>query len=438
MRPIARSWSVALLVGCLIAAVAVAGGQENSVSLCEGLYKDRWLTPDDLATVLSNHRAWLHSKREPNDTRKANLCQARLSGANLQRADLLEANLQETELIEANLQEARLFGANLQRADLLEANLHQASLYGAGLIEANLSGANMQEADLTVAILTGARLSGANLQKANLTVAYLAGVDLSGANFQEADLFGANLQGAIYEPNPVKLPNFWTLTEPENKLETLVFHKSPAALFALREAFKRGGMHTQERQITYAIEHTRRLQAWKSRDLWKKSESLFNYVWFELPSGYGMAPRQALAGLGLLIALFSIPYMVAVTTHGPAGIWMVWIPDRVHKAEGEANPVRVTSAFFFSPLKMWSAGRWQRGVARGLSVLLIGLYFSVLSAFSLGWRELNVGTWIARVQPREYMLRATGWVRTVSGIQSLLSVYLLALWVLTYFGRPFE
>ena len=56
----------------------------------------------------------------------------------------------------------------------------------------------------------------------------------------------------------------------------------------------------------------------------------------------------------------------------------------------------------------------------------------------LGWRELNVGTWIARVQSREYVLRATGWVRTVSGIQSLLSVYLLALWVLTYFGRPFE
>ena len=75
---------------------------------------------------------------------------------------------------------------------------------------------------------------------------------------------------------------------------------------------------------------------------------------------------------------------------------------------------------------------------RGVSVPLIGLYFSLLSAFSLGWRELNVGTWIARVQSREYVLRATGWVRTVSGLQSLLSVYLLALWVLTYFGRPFE
>jgi hypothetical protein len=73
-----------------------------------------------------------------------------------------------------------------------------------------------------------------------------------------------------------------------------------------------------------------------------------------------------------------------------------------------------------------------------VNVLCTGLYFSLLSAFSLGWRELNVGTWIARLQPREYILRPTGWVRTVAGIQSLLSVYLLALWVLTYFGRPFE
>ena len=66
------------------------------------------------------------------------------------------------------------------------------------------------------------------------------------------------------------------------------------------------------------------------------------------------------------------------------------------------------------------------------------LYFSLLSAFHLGWRELNVGSWIARLQTREYTLRARGWVRTVSGLQALISVYLLALAVLSYFGRLFE
>jgi hypothetical protein len=70
--------------------------------------------------------------------------------------------------------------------------------------------------------------------------------------------------------------------------------------------------------------------------------------------------------------------------------------------------------------------------------LRYALYFSLLSAFSIGWKDFNVGSWIARVQGREYALRATGWVRVVSGLQSLLSVYLLAIWALTYFGRPFQ
>jgi hypothetical protein len=66
------------------------------------------------------------------------------------------------------------------------------------------------------------------------------------------------------------------------------------------------------------------------------------------------------------------------------------------------------------------------------------LYFSVLSAFNIGWRELNVGNWIQRLQAKEYTLKATGWVRTVSGVQSLISAYLLAIWALTYFGQSFE
>ncbi|OGR31021.1 MAG: hypothetical protein A2139_08490 [Desulfobacca sp. RBG_16_60_12] len=47
-------------------------------------------------------------------------------------------------------------------------------------------------------------------------------------------------------------------------------------------------------------------------------------------------------------------------------------------------------------------------------------------------------SWTSRIQMREYILRATGWPRSVAGLQSLLSVYLPALWVLTYFGCPFD
>ena len=87
---------------------------------------------------------------------------------------------------------------------------------------------------------------------------------------------------------------------------------------------------------------------------------------------------------------------------------------------------------------MGTWARFNERLWRIWRALRLALYFSLLSAFHLGWRELNVGTWISRLQKREYNLRATGWVRTVSGLQSLLSVYMLALWALTYFGRPFD
>jgi hypothetical protein len=330
--------SLVLLVGCLNMIVAMAGEPA-----CDGPYKGRTLTPEELATVLDNHQAWAESDRKPDDERRANLC--------------------------------------------------------------------------------------------------------------GADLGEAHLQGAVYEPNPGKLPNFLTLTDPGNHLGTLVFYRSPIALIELREAFKKGGMRTQERQLTYAIERSRRLQAWNPswyysrkedprpwlEQLAGKSESLFSYVLFELPSGYDMAPSRALATLGCLILVFSLVYMVALlTARGRAGIWVTWPADRVYQEEGAKEAARVTTAFFFPRVQARAAGRWWGMLLRGVCLPLIGLYFSLLSAFSLGWRELNVGTWIARVQTREYVLRATGWVRMVAGIQSLLSVYLLALWVLTYFGRPFE
>ena len=65
------------------------------------------------------------------------------------------------------------------------------------------------------------------------------------------------------------------------------------------------------------------------------------------------------------------------------------------------------------------------------------LWFSILCAFRLGYGSFQVGDWIGRLQPREFTLGATGWCRTVAGVQSLLSLCLLALTVLCVFGRPF-
>lgn len=116
-------------------------------------------------------------------------------------------------------------------------------------------------------------------------------------------------------------------------------------------------------------------------------------------------------------------------------MWLVWSSDRIEKQLGADAPIGVTGHVVI-PRALLLTGQSQ--VVRLLRAIRYGMYFSILSAFHIGWRDLNVGTWISRMQPNEYTMRATGLVRVASGIQSLISVYLAALWVLTYFGRPFE
>jgi hypothetical protein len=54
--------------------------------------------------------------------------------------------------------------------------------------------------------------------------------------------------------------------------------------------------------------------------------------------------------------------------------------------------------------------------------LVWSAYFSLLSAFQIGYRDFSIGTWLSRTQLRNFGLEPVGWVRTVSGFQSLLSV----------------
>jgi Pentapeptide repeats (8 copies) len=458
-----RSWlfCVVFVVGDLFVTVLAVSAQRPWEPACTSRYKGRRPDPKVIAAILADHEAWLKDleqgkvKGDTPDERRANLCgthlnranfkKVNLSEANLQKANLVEANLQKANLQKANLQEANLVGANLEKANLMEANLQKASLFMANLQEAQLSVANLHKVDLRWAKLRKADLTGANLQEANLMRANFQEADLYGANLQEAnvwwtdfsqaDLSLANLRATMFEPRPGAFPSMDSILLIETEgLEEIKFSREPHALVAMREAFKKAGMREQERKLTYAIERGKRELAWRKPFGADKIETGLKYILFEATCHYGLFPGQPLRLLSGFLVVFSIPYLFALKARGRAGIWAIWSPDRVHKTEGQETPVRVTDEFSFS---RWTGTRWET-LARWIRAFGVALYFSFLSAVHIGWRDLNVGTWITRMQPREYTLRATGWVRTVSGLQSLLSVYLIALSVLTYFGRLFE
>ncbi len=431
----------AALAGLVLFAVPAMAGEAPSGQAatrgCEGLFKGgRRPTAEELVRILRAHAEWIRADAKEDDPRRANLCQANLNAANLRgvdlrEAELTEANLTRLDLSEANFKSASLNGASLSGANLTRANLVEARLVRAGLGGANLSGANLNAAFLDHAYvnranLEGARLFDADLRDTNLSQADLTRADLRKADLRGADLTGANLAETIFEPTPGALPLIHTVALASN-LWRMSFQATPLSLVELREEFKRRGLRRQEREITYAIRHTERRKAREGS--WPEMvESALDYILFEATCLYGLSPGRPLAILAILIPLFAIPYVIAL--HGRrrrAGIWAIRMSDRAYKRNVPDRSVRVTGQM---RLLGWRHG-WFRNVR-------IAFYFSLLSAFNIGWRELNIGDWIARLQAREYTLKASGWVRAVSGLQSLVSVYLVALWALTYFGRPFE
>jgi uncharacterized protein YjbI with pentapeptide repeats len=436
-----------------------AAPPDGRVNLCNANLREVELNKTDLFLARLNEADLFGAKlNEVNLSRaelnKANLSYAELNKANLSGAELNEADLSEAELNKANLSYAELNKANLswaklnkanlswaklneadlswaelQEADLSEAELNEANLLGAELNKANLSGAELNKADLYGAELNKANLSWAKLNEANLSRAKLNEAHLGQASVAGARLDNADLTAAHYAPNSAapdpyvaQIKGVATVTFPAGE---------EVGLVQLRELFQKAGLRDLERQATFAIENGRssnNIAEWHN-NLGGAAEGLFRKVAFDFTTRYGLDPARALLAIvavwALLIPVYAWPiWRQPKHSKRANGIYRVLPKDRIETHDGKPsldNPARV-----------------ERLHARGLATLGWSAYFSLLSAFQIGFREFSVGTWLTRAQPRSFALEATGWVRTLSGLQSLLSVYLLAMWLLTYFGRPFQ
>lgn len=311
----------------------------------------------------------------------------------------------------------------LASRDLRGACFRKSDVRGVNLNNSNLRGANLYKADLSRAYLVGADLTGAILDCANLRGTDLTGATLTRTNFHRA-LFGgaflnhAQLGSARFEP--VELPPVRNLWEAQG-LDQLRWAQNPSGLFALREELRRSGQDQQATRLTFAIEHQsteQRLGNWSEHPL-AALIGVLRLVLIEWTTGYGLYPFQAMGILISMIALFAIAYAIPLSSWSGGAIYRIF-PEKSVQDAGLLDTRDV-----------------QRLHPDGLALVGYALWFSLLTAFHFGWRELNVGTWLSRLQTRDYILQPTGWVRFIAGVQSILSIYLVAIWALTYFGRPF-
>jgi uncharacterized protein YjbI with pentapeptide repeats len=317
----------------------------------------------------------------------------------------------------ADLRKADLVGANLSGANLMGADLRGAFLYGANLENANLSHAELFEADFT-----NANLTGANCRAADFAWSKLIHTNLSSANaaFARFDL-------SQFDPSDVN-----NLEITGAKGLSMIWFTSTLAASKLRKNAKDLALKDEARQLTSAIH---KFQV--NRDSFS-SRFFEDYILGGKLTDYGVYPWRSLALLISLIPVFGLIYMFALVTKRKAAIWVVFYSDGV--LEKKERCVRLRNRYPFLPnfKKKRKLLKIMFSCWRIVLLYSIAFQFSLLTAFRIGWRELNVGSWIERLQSRRYFFNSDGWVRRLSGFQSLLSVYLLALWLLTYFGSPFE
>jgi hypothetical protein len=289
-----------------------------------------------------------------------------------------------------------LSNSDLSRADLVASNLGHAGLDAAVLDDAEMGHASLVLANLRRASLRRANLSAADLSRANLRGADLAGADLSDAHLAGADFTAANLENVTFEPSD--LPDVRRIATARG-LKNLCFKCYPDALVALRDSFKKQGFHQQEREVAAALEREYATNAqWPER--WVRKVAL------GLTCGYGLDLTRPWFLILASIAVFWLAYYAFAR----AGLGAIEASSR-SDTDGDARP---------SP---------------SLGVLCLQL--SLSSAFPVSG-EPNLGRWLMKLLPEPWTLRPVRFIRTLSGLQSLVSLYLIALWVVLFFGRPFE
>lgn len=435
--------------------------------LCNGPYVNKKLSTEEVIT--------LSKKSEQLNLCGADLSNLDLTNINLETANLSNVNFTNTILKNANLQQANLYNANLTSVDLNNARLQKANLELACLNLAKLENANLQEARLQTALMsnasfvnailtladldkihakhaifTNAEMSFCSIQDANLNFARLDNANLYASNlrstkfskailqhtkfinanlentdFSMADLSFATLKNANIKNTVFYLANIFHMdyrpqynTTPDiislataNNFNTIEFYDKTLKtlpMLELRAAYRHIGLTDMERLTTAMIKKAELTQELCKGSL-AKIKSFICYVLFEFTCNYGSTPIKALQLMFYFMLLFAIPYWAAL--HYASKI------HGIIRIDINNNQTRFKKIKWYYPIK--------------------ALYFSILNTLNIGCGNCKLAKFITALQQEDYELMPIGIIRTIAGIQMLISTYLFVIWILTYFGDPF-
>jgi uncharacterized protein YjbI with pentapeptide repeats len=365
---------------------------------------------------------------------------ANFSFVSLRNARLTNSKFLFTDLTGSDLAGAILDGAQFQSVELKNANIVGGSLRQTNILTSHLFGADLSKSDLTSASLFGSDLNYAVLRDAKLDGAVFNGSEVCQLDFEPAS--------SVSDPRSLVYAK---------GLQYLTFADRPDALTRLRDQFRDEGFRAQERKLTFALKFHEETEYWGqcvTGSATRCVEFTFNEFLFDQTCRYGMEPERALLLLARLWLLCTLAYWFIMRFSKHSALYLVparrsaissYAHSRIQRLR--PHPRRARSGRTNMRGNLWVRGlaflrsrpisRLRRSVRRKCTLIRAAILFSTMSAFNIGFRDIAAGRWIRLLTKREYDLKATGWARVIAGLQAVVSVGLLALWLLTYFGRPF-
>jgi hypothetical protein len=379
--------------------------------------------------VVDPHDAWLQKQAElPSELQHL----FRLNFSSLANGHFDLLNLRGSDLSHTSFSDTTIGDGHFEYCSLRNTRFHGAKISTGSFVGVDAVGSDFACSTLGVSGGSGvyfsnwgnegSRLAISTFECATATNVHFGPSDLAGVDFTAADLSGADFTGTDllrvdWEPRENPQPFF--IARAVN-LSRLVYHESNRTpILKLKRALQDCGYARAARQVNAAIQ--------------QGEATTLEMLLFGLPCEFGAAPARPLIIAVALWLAMGFVYRRALRASSRDGLFLLVprIPDR---GDGRRRIIRLVVKERL-PGTSGRLARWVTAQFRGLNT---GLLYSTLSSLSLGFKEFSFGQWFRMALPNGIDIVGKGWPRVLGGIQSVLTLYLLALAILCYFGRPFD
>lgn len=393
------------------------GSGDNKVKPCA--HDSLWVPgQEQFNRIIASHENWLQNAETGE---RANLC-----GADLREIELPEG--ESLDLSGAILSSADLSGQDFSGATLNGANLCSAVFKGTlfNRVEANHAifwHAQAAKSDFSNASLCGASFSGAKLNSTNFWNANLRSATLKAVEVNETRFTHANLSNVRYEPlKGLPEPYLGTISG----LTQMHAKSYPRGLTQLRHVAILSGNREQERELSASIARLKALEKLpleKPSDVFQAASSLLFVAFVGMPTNWGLSLWIPFVLLVSSFLGFGLIYYRHIRASG-GRIVIVRPGGRIISRDGRL-------ALSESSELIPADGILRRKAAK------YAILYSLQTTFFFVTDSLKVSNWVNRLNPDEERVAGIGGMRTLGGIQSVFSLYLIALLIAVGLGDLF-